>query len=51
MIKLKETNEEKRILMSSVDQIISRLKEKKIDVTKVLSRTELRKRLIEPIQN
>lgn len=37
--------------MSSIDQIISRLKEKKIDVTKVLSRTELKKRLTEQIQN
>lgn len=31
--------------MSSVNQIISRLKEKKIDVNSVLSRAELRKRL------
>lgn len=51
MIKFKETYEEKRILTSSIDQIISRLKEKKIGVTKVLSRTELRKRLTQPIEN
>lgn len=37
--------------MSSIEQVISHLKEKKIYVNKVLSRTELMKRLTESIQN
>lgn len=37
--------------MSSIDQVICRLKEKKILVSKVLSRKELMKRLTDTIQN
>ena len=37
--------------MSSIDQVISRLKEKKVYVNKVSSRKELMKQLTESIQN
>lgn len=51
MIKLKKSSKDGGILMSSIEQVISHLKEKKIYVNKVLSRTELMKRLTESIQN
>lgn len=44
-------NEKEKTLMASIEQIISCLKEKRIDVHKVISRKELMKRLSESIQN